>query len=97
MGRRALPLGEGVRDSPDRFGGKAAKLAAMDTSGVRVPPGLAIPTEIYDEYVDSTGLRGRILIELSRKDLSGMRYEELWDIAQDIKAMFTGTPIPPGL
>ncbi len=97
MGRRALPLCDEVRDSPARFGGKAAKLAAMEASGVRVPPGLAIPTEVYDEYVDSTGLRGRILIELSRKDLSGMRYEELWDIAQDIKAMFTGTPIPTDL
>lgn len=97
MGRRVLPLGEEVRDSPGRFGGKAAKLAAMDATGVRVPPGLAIPTEVYDEYVDSTGLRGRILIELARKDLSGMRYEELWDIAQDIKGMFTATPLPTDL
>lgn len=97
MAERALPLGREVRDAPDRFGGKAAKLAAMDAEGIRVPGGLAIATDAYDEYVDSTGLRGRILIELARKDLSGMRYEELWDISQTIRAMFTGTPMPPDL
>jgi pyruvate,water dikinase len=97
MARRVMPLGDEVGSSPERFGGKAAKLAAMEASGVRVPPGLAVPTEVYDEYVDSTGLRGRILIELARKDLAGMRYEELWDIAQDIRAMFVATPVPEDL
>ena len=97
MARRAAPLGEEVRDSPEAFGGKSSKLAAMDAEGIRVPAGLAIATDVYDDFVDRTGLRGRVLIELARKDLSGMRYEELWDLSQVIRGMFKNTPLPPEL
>ena len=40
------------------------------------------------------GLRGRILLEISRKPFEEMRWEELWDISEKIKHMFIRTPLP---
>ncbi|WP_148705879.1 hypothetical protein [Methanosarcina siciliae] len=47
-----------------------------------VPAGVCICTEAYGAYVDRTGLRGRILLELSRKPFGEMRWEELWGISE---------------
>jgi len=45
-------------------------------------------------YLDNTGLRGRILLELSRKLFEEMRWEEMWDLSEKIKHFFTLTPVP---
>jgi pyruvate,water dikinase len=44
--------------------------------------------------VDRTGLRGRILIEFSRKRLEQMRWEEMWDASLRIRHMFAQAPWP---
>ena len=87
----AIPLGPGI------VGGKGAALARMSAAGISVPPGLCLSTEAYDAYVNETGLRSRIMYELSRKSFADMRWEELWDAALRVRSMFLSTSIPSEL
>lgn len=91
----ALPIDQ--VDSSLNFGGKAYSLAVMAKSGFRVPQAICISTGAYDHYVDSTGLRGRIMLELGRKRLEDMRWEEIWDASLRIRNLFAGTPMPEDL
>jgi pyruvate,water dikinase len=52
-----------------------------------------VTVEAYDEYVTSTGLRERVMMELSRKSFGEMRWEEMWDASLRIRNMFLKTPI----
>lgn len=78
-------------------GGKCLALAEMGRRGIPVPETACISAEAYERYVSVTGLRERILLELSRKDFSDMRWEELWDASLRIRNMFLRTPIPGDL
>lgn len=40
----------------DRVGGKAAGLGALCSNGFRVPPGYAVTTDAYREFVEGTGI-----------------------------------------
>ena len=75
-------------------GGKTSVLGTMHRNGLAVPAGVCICTAAYDMYLDNTGLRGRILLELSRKPFEEMRWEEMWDLSEKIKHLFTLTPVP---
>ena len=59
-----------------------------------MPDGLCITTQAYKEYVKKTGLEKKIIKELNRKDISSMRWEEIWDASIRIKNYFINTPIP---
>ncbi|MCB2173924.1 hypothetical protein KQH41_01515 [bacterium] len=78
-------------------GGKANRLAMLANHGYRVPPLLCLTTAAYDSFVGQAGLKERISLELNRKDLTDMRWEELWDAALRIKALFRATPFPSSL
>ena len=86
-----------VEEIPDGeallFGGKARSLGMMVREGLRVPRAVGVSSEAYDRYIDSTGLRGKILIELNRKSFEDMRWEEMWDAALRIRGLFSKTPI----
>jgi pyruvate,water dikinase len=69
----------------------------MERSGIPVPETSCISAEAYERYVSVTGLRERILLELSRKDFGDMRWEELWDASLRIRNMFLRTPLPGNL
>ncbi|WP_082106068.1 PEP/pyruvate-binding domain-containing protein [Methanosarcina sp. 1.H.T.1A.1] len=93
-GRWIIPIEE-IRENTGKVcGGKASVLGTLSREGLTVPAGVCICTAAYETYVDRTGLRGRILLELSRKPFEEMRWEELWDISEKIKHMFTLTPFP---
>jgi len=79
------------------FGGKAASLSRMLRSGLSVPRAACISTVAYNRYVDATGIRGRILLELNRKELEEMRWEEMWDASLRIRTLFNTIPIPDDL
>ncbi|MGD2125990.1 MAG: PEP/pyruvate-binding domain-containing protein [Desulfobacteraceae bacterium] len=87
-------IGESKRP---RVGGKSFALARMREGGLNVPRAVCITTDAYDQYVDSTGLRERLLLELHRKKFEEMRWEEIWDAALRIRNMFLTTPMPPKL
>ena len=78
-------------------GGKARSLSNLIINDINVPNGSVITGKAYEQYVDSTGLRGRILLELGRKKFEDMRWEELWDTGQRIRHMFNTTNLPDEL
>ncbi len=78
----------------ERVGGKSLALAAMARDRMNVPDAACITAEVYTDYVTSTGLRERILLELGRKNFEEMRWEEMWDASLRIRNMFLNTPIP---
>lgn len=92
-----IPLQEIQSDDRPRVGGKCFALARMARSGIAVPDTVCVTAEAYDAYVALTGLRERILLELSRKDFADMRWEEIWDASLRIRNMFLNKPIPPEL
>jgi pyruvate,water dikinase len=78
-------------------GGKAKALARLSRQKIAVPQAISVTTEAYDQFVDSTGLRGQILFEIERKRFEDLRWEEMWDSSLRIQNMFLNTPLPKGL
>ena len=76
------------------FGGKALALGKMIRGGFKVPFAVCLSTKAYDQFVDSTGIRGRIMLELGRKRFEDMRWEEVWDTSLRIRALFNNKPMP---
>jgi pyruvate,water dikinase len=89
-----IPLEAVAEAGVHRVGGKAFSLGILASRGIRVPRTLCITTEAYDLYARSTGLLERISLELSRKDFTDMRWEELWDASLRIRGMFLNTAMP---
>jgi len=92
-----LPLSEIGEKDRQRVGGKGVALALMAKKGLRVPDAVCITTEVYREYVKSTGLGNQIVMELYRKPFEEMRWEEIWDTSLRIRNFFSRTPMPSGL
>ena len=78
-----------------RVGGKGFALALLARQKIAVPDTVCVLAEVYDEYLDRTGLRERILLELNRKDFKDMRWEEIWDASLRIRNLFLTHPLPP--
>ena len=75
-------------------GGKAVALATLAGSGMRVPDGACLTVKAYNDFISFNGIRGRILVELGRKDLKDMRWEEMWDTSQRIRNLIIGGSFP---
>ena len=78
-------------------GGKAAALALLAEKGMRVPPGGCITVKAFRDFLSLNGLDGKIAIELGRKELKEMRWEEMWDASQRIRNLVNGGIFPPGM
>lgn len=78
-------------------GGKAASLAKMIAIGIRVPPGFCLTFSAYRQFLATSNLSDVIQMELGKKSLSKMRWEEIWDAALRIRSAFLRTPVPPEL
>jgi pyruvate,water dikinase len=78
-------------------GGKGLALSLLARNGFTVPQTVCLSTQGYEHFVIETGLRERILLELSRKDFNDMRWEELWDASLRIRNMFLTEPLPDDL
>lgn len=88
---------EALSSDSAECGGKAAALGFLQDNDFIVPEGFCITCRAYREYVSKTGLNERIMMELKRKSLDNMRWEEVWDSALRIRNMFLRTPLPPEL
>ena len=75
-------------------GGKAAKLSRLAGSGCRVPAGFCLTVAAYETFLREHEIEEAIRMELGRKDLDGMRWEEIWDAALRIRSMFLAHPLP---
>ena len=94
---RILPLKEMQADDRRRVGGKAYALWRLVNGGFDIPDTLCVTSDVYQEFVDTTGLRERILLELHRKEFKEMRWEEIWDCATRIRNMFLTQRFPQDL
>ena len=88
-----LPI-ERIREEA---GSKAAALARMEQEGFSIPKTAFVPSRIYRNYLDSTSLRGSIIMELGRKSFEDMRWEEMWDAALRIRNLFLNNPLPANI
>ena len=89
-----IPLDQVSEKDLSSVGGKGVALAVMARHGLRVPDTLCIHSDAYVQYINLTGLRNRIALELGRKDFREMRWEEIWDTSLRIRNMFLNTPVP---
>lgn len=88
-----IPLaGAGDRADHD-VGGKARGLGRLISAGYRVPAGFCIGAAAYEQFVSASGLEAMISMELGRKPLDAMRWEEIWDAALRIRSAFLSTPV----
>lgn len=75
-------------------GGKASNCVTLAKNGFHVPSGFVIPVSVYDAFCRKTGILEHISLELNRRPMEGMRWEELWDLALKIKNIWRNTPYP---
>jgi pyruvate,water dikinase len=92
-----ISLAEAAGWDEQQIGGKAAKLARLAQAGVRVPDGFCIIGVAYERFLQAGDLVRVIQMELGRKPLDEMRWEEIWDAALRLRSAFLNTPIPPPL
>lgn len=97
MKELVIPFEQIRKEHSELIGSKAFSLYAIIDEGLKVPPYICITTEAYGRFLDSSALRGKITMELSRKDVEDMRWEEMWDTALRIRSHFLNTPIPEAL
>ena len=70
-------------------------LATLKQSNFSVPNAIVLDSDIYSKFLEETGLSQKIAFSLGRKNLDAMRWEEIWDLAIQIKNMFLNTDFPP--
>jgi len=81
----------------ESVGGKTWALACLARHGFPVPKGLCITVAAYRQYILFNKLAGKISIELGRKDLKQMRWEEMWDASLRIRNYICKGRFPPAM
>jgi len=92
--RFVIPLSEVKEADGPLVGGKAARLAALAMAGFSVPGGFCLTIKAYQWFVNASRLGDVIRMELGRKVLADMRWEEIWDASLRIRSAFSGATIP---
>jgi len=92
-----VPLAEAALAGDGLVGGKAARLGSLVQAGFRVPRGFCITTSAYEQFVAEAGLSKHLGMELGRKPLDAMRWEELWDAALRIRSAFLRAGVPDAI
>ncbi len=97
--QRPLLIPLDARGAPDDqiVGGKAAKLTQLMQAGFTVPRGFCLTTWAYEAFVMDAEIVAGIRMELGRKSMNDMRWEEIWDAALRIRSMFLTQPLSPRL
>ena len=83
-----------VKHRSDQIGCKAASLALLQNANIFIPNTLCINTKAYFDFITVNRIDDFIEIELGRKSLDGMRWEELWDCAFRIRNKILQNQIP---
>ncbi|MGZ8191227.1 MAG: PEP/pyruvate-binding domain-containing protein [Methylococcaceae bacterium] len=92
-----IPLSELNLSHRQLVGGKGYALGQLISQGYNVPSGFCVTTLVYNQFLDQTGLRDHINLELNRKNMGEMRWEEIWDTALRIRNLFLRMPFPANL
>ena len=89
-----LTLDEIDETARETVGGKAVALATVARQGLTVPKAMCVAAQVYDRFLEDTGLRARIVMEYDRKPFDQMRWEEIWDTALRIQNLFIHAEFP---
>ena len=73
-------------------GGKNASLGELIKADIPVPPGFAVTTEAYNEFLSGSGMKGKIEEILSRIDFHDMA--SLEEGSKTIRNLMTESPLP---
>jgi pyruvate,water dikinase len=92
-----LPLSKASEYGESSVGGKGDKLGRLISAGYKVPRGFCITVKGYDGFLRAGRLVMTIQMELGRKPLSDMRWEEIWDSALRIRRAFLSSEIPESI
>lgn len=92
-----IPLEHHGECKSELVGAKAANLASLLATGFRVPAGFCLTAEAYRRALESSDIGSVIHMELGRKPLEDMRWEEIWDTALRIRAAFVAHDFEPEL
>ena len=79
------------KESVDLVGGKCSSLGELINAGVRVPPGFALTTHGYKQFMEEAGIRqevSRLLTGLDHQDM-----DKLESASRDIRGMIESRPI----
>ena len=93
-GELLIPLDDARALATPEVGGKAARLNELIRAGFRVPPGVCLTTAGYAAFLEEHRLEPALRSELGRKPLGEMRWEEMWDAALRLRALFLARPVP---
>ncbi|WP_414470451.1 PEP/pyruvate-binding domain-containing protein [Methanobacterium sp. ACI-7] len=75
-------------------GSKTRNLGIAFKNGFKVPPGFCITTDAYTKFIKENGLFHIIDMEVLRKSLEDMRWEEIWDASLRIRSSFLKAKMP---
>lgn len=89
-----VPLTQAAATEERLVGGKGRTLGRLIEAGHAVPRGFSLTVEAYELFLRSAELEPTVRMELGRKLLSEMRWEEIWDAALRIRAAFLAAPVP---
>lgn len=85
------------RDLSTVIGGKGKALFELYSAGMPVPKPFCLGTSGYELFVEKNQLREKINLELHRKEIMKMRWEEIWDISLRIQNLFLAGAFPAEL
>jgi rifampicin phosphotransferase len=75
-----LPISEINESHRQPVCGKGYALAQLISQGYNVPPGFCITTLLYDHFLDQTGLRDLITLELNRKNMEESKQNLIFEL-----------------
>lgn len=87
-----LPFEDVDKHALAKVGGKNASLGEMMRAGIRVPPGFAVTTASYLNFISETGINDRIMERLSC--LNSGDVDALNDASDAVQALINGAPMP---
>jgi pyruvate,water dikinase len=82
-------------DAHAAVGGKGANLSRLTTAGFPVPAGFTVTTDAYATFLDTQGLRDRVIAMIEA--LSFDRADELERVTAEIRALICSHELPPQL
>lgn len=81
----------------EQVGGKAWNLSLIKNNGYHVPRGFCLETSAYLDFIKSYAIDKYISVEINKKSLQNLRWEELWDSALRIRNTMLSKLIPDSI
>jgi pyruvate,water dikinase len=75
-------------------GSKTKNLSVTLNNGFKVPEGFCVTTRAYKQFILQNQLYNTIDMEIIRKPMEDMRWEEIWDASLRIRSAFLKAEIP---